>query len=277
MAWPSARPEPASAAPASAAPRRSSVRASWSCGSARTCGSQVPISAAPASACSIGLVVAVEDVQRLRAVRERVHRGPAALAAGKVERQPRLVDDPGEVGASAAALRPRRGVARPEVGRPLGAGIRRRDGDERQPGRGGDRLGSVDRASAAQRHETVGPRGLLGGGFDARPLRVRLRAVEAAGDGKIERAPAFGGDRAAAARCRPLRARRAARRAPSGRSRVRPGEGEELVRGPASEPAPQPGRRRSAAPARAPSRVAAASVPAASSPSIAVREMNVTP
>ena len=44
---------------------------------------------------AIPLLVATLDVERLGAVRERVHRGPDRLGAREVERQLRVVDDAG--------------------------------------------------------------------------------------------------------------------------------------------------------------------------------------
>jgi len=80
-------------------------------------------------------------------------------------------------GAAAAHLPLR--VAYAVVRRPLGARVRRRNRDERDLGRGGDRLAEVDRAAAAQRDHAV-DRARLGCGLvdEVRrhlgPARMRL-------------------------------------------------------------------------------------------------------
>ena len=104
---------------------------------------------------AIALGVVTGHVERLGTVRQRVQRRPAALVARQVERQPRLVDDSGEVRSGAAALHPAAGVADAEESRPLGARVGRRHRDERQAGLGGDGLGQVDRAAAADGEQAV--------------------------------------------------------------------------------------------------------------------------
>ena len=92
-------------------------------------------------------------VHRLRAVRKRVHRRPDRLLARKRQRELGLVDRTAQMRSRAAALHPALGIADAEVGRPLCARVRRRDGNERKLGFGGDRLAEVDRAAAAERDD----------------------------------------------------------------------------------------------------------------------------
>jgi hypothetical protein len=103
----------------------------------------------------VGVRMMPLDVERLRAVPERVHRRPAGGAMRQVERQPRLVDDAVEPGAATTATRPPLRVADAEVRRPLRTRVRRRHRDEREPGRGRRGLGSVDRAAAADGDDAV--------------------------------------------------------------------------------------------------------------------------
>ena len=104
---------------------------------------------------TVGLVVVARDVERLGAVGERVQRRAAALGGRQLERQLRLVDDPRRTGAGAASAHPPVEVADAVERRPLGAGVRGRDRDERQPRLRRDRLAEVDRAPAAEREHHV--------------------------------------------------------------------------------------------------------------------------
>ena len=61
------------------------------------------------------------DVQRLRAVRERVHRRADRRLARQVERQLGVVDDPGGMRTGAAAAHLPLGIADAVERRPLGA------------------------------------------------------------------------------------------------------------------------------------------------------------
>ena len=152
------------------------MRASRSCGAATTRGSHSPISRAPVERVRVGRRVVPFRVHRLGAVGERVHRRPDGLLARQRQRQLRLVDGAAEMRARAAALHLPLGVADAEVRRPLGAGIRRRHGDQRNVGVGGDRLAEVDRAAAAERDDAVARvRGGLGDalGRNLRPARGR--------------------------------------------------------------------------------------------------------
>ena len=183
------------------APRRSPVRASRSCGSSTTRGSAAAISSAPASALASRLALRPLDVERLGAVRERVHRRADGLRARQVERQLDVVDDPRRFAPRrrrpcAAARR-----AHAERRRPLGAGVGRRHRDDRQPGRRGDGLRGVDCRAAAERDEQrVG----LGGGTS---IRSDGTSDQCATLGGRSSAASARSRRAAAARGRARRAR----------------------------------------------------------------------
>ena len=96
-------------------------------------------------------------VQRFGTVGERVHGRAHGRLGRQADSQRGLVDDRRGMRATSAAAHPALGVAHAEVGRPLCTGVRRRDGDERQPGRGGDRLPEVDRAAATDGENPVSP------------------------------------------------------------------------------------------------------------------------
>ncbi len=123
-------------------------------------------------------------------MRQGVHRGTARFGPRKSERQFRLVHDGPRVISATADLHPARAVAGTEVPRPLRAAVRRGDGDEREAGRGRDRLGGVDRAAATQHHQSVVTVSRRNRGMDALESRVRLNAVEPIGDGQIAGCPA---------------------------------------------------------------------------------------
>ena len=88
-------------------------------------------------------------------MRERVQRRADGLRDRQAERQLRLVDDRVQVRAGTAAAHPAVGIADAEERRPLGARVRRRHRDERQPARRRRGLARVDRAAAADRDDRV--------------------------------------------------------------------------------------------------------------------------
>ena len=87
---------------------------------------------APCERVPVARVVAARGVERLGAVRERVHRRPPVSARRQAERQLDGVDDPLDARAAASALHPPLLVAHAEHRRPLGAGVRRRHRDDGQ-------------------------------------------------------------------------------------------------------------------------------------------------
>src|SRR5437899_3649789 len=94
-------------------------------------------------------------VQRLRAVRERVHRRPDGLRTRQGQCQLGLVHDAGELRARAAAPHAAVGVADTEVRRPLRSRIGGGDRHDRDALLGGDRLPEVDGATPAERDDAV--------------------------------------------------------------------------------------------------------------------------
>ena len=218
------------------------------------------------------------DVERLRAVRERVQRGPHRFGSWQPERQLGLVDDTFDAGAGTAAPHPAVRIADAEERRPLGPRVGGGDRHDRQRGLRRDGLRRVDRAAAAERDEHVGfgsGSGCSGGNL-ADPVRRQL----------IPPADGPGHPRM---------------RVPLARQEVRMLDpelgqhGGQLAESPADDHAIRPRANstnasaarvgvRPAARAReislvasSPSTRAAVSVPAASSGSTADREMNVTP
>jgi hypothetical protein len=123
-------------------------------------------------------------------VGEGVHRGAAALGARELERQLRLVHDPCQPRACAAALHPAVVVTDAEEARPLGARVRRRHGDELEPSRGRECLGEVDGAAAAHGQDPVGALSGSRDGVDA----VGRNFAPAGVRGKVELRPALAGD-----------------------------------------------------------------------------------
>src|SRR5439155_533790 len=123
-------------------------RAAGRLGSAEECGAAAQVGAVrenawkrrrdrggPAKSPLVRLFVVAPNVERLRAVRQRVERGPGRLRARKLQGEPRLVDDPGEVRAGTSAAHLPRRVADAEEARPLGPRVGRRDRDERPAAR----------------------------------------------------------------------------------------------------------------------------------------------
>ena len=88
-------------------------------------------------------------------MRKGIHGGAAALRPREIERQLRVVDDPREVGAASAADHVLLRVADAVEGRPLRAGVRRRDGHERQLRHRRHGLSQIDRAAAADGQDRV--------------------------------------------------------------------------------------------------------------------------
>ncbi len=128
-------------------------------------------------------------VQRLHAVRERVHGSAAALGARQIDRQLSVVHDRAQDRRRPAADLTAIRVAHSEVPRPLGAGVGGRDGDEREPG-GRRGLAGIDRAATADGEDAVSPGGTTmrsdgtslhraGAGSPARPTAPRRRAAGA--------------------------------------------------------------------------------------------------
>ena len=218
----------------------------------------------------VGGRVVPGDIEGLGTVGERVQRRAHRLGPRQVEREAGVVDDPLDPGAAAPADDPAIRGAHTEARRPLGAGVGRRHRDERQPAGRRRRLRGVDRGAAADREDPVGARSHLD------PVGRNLRP----NPGKREPDEAL-----------PARAR----------DEERPLDPEclehtgQLVERPADDHARRPRAnstndrlaRVSARPAArtswisrcrsSPSTRASASVPASSSVSIEVLEMNVTP
>ena len=124
---------------------------------------------------------------------------PPVGLAGQVERQLDLVDDALGARAPTAGLHARLCVADAVELRPLRAGVRRRDRDERHVALRRHRLARVDRAAATERDEPVG---ILGRGdrrADARGLGVRAHAVEPARHRQLDVRPARARDQQRAA------------------------------------------------------------------------------
>ena len=203
----------------------------------------------------VALFGPLADVQRLGGVRERVQRGAHRLGKRQVERQLRLVDDRVQPRSRAAAAQLPLRVADAEEPRPLRAGVRRRDRDERQAARRGGSLGGVDRAAAADGDDRVDAlRNLdpvrrdlfppVGGVEDFAPARAGDDERALTGErGKLVEPPATIMRRAWRARTRRRRRRPAS---PCGRTRAR-------ARSRASRRAPSPAPRsasRPPAPAR---------------------------
>ena len=194
---------------------------------------------------------------------------PSSRAAGRASARRRR-RFPSDAHRAAAAHLPL-GVANAVERRPLRAGVRRRHGHERHVRCCRDRLAEVDGAATADGdHAAAGLRGCVVDAF--------RRHLESSGV-RIDRQSSSEGSRRGAATSRlPRRTPPAGRRAPSERS-CEPGLSR-TRRTPArraSRRGPPSGRARSRAKARARRRGRRRRVPAATSASIAEREMNVTP
>ena len=114
----------------------------------------------------VRVLVVPDDVERLGAVCERVHRRADRRLARQVERQLRLVDDSRGCAPRAAAAHLPLRVAHAVVRRPLGTRVRRRHRHERHARRRRDRLAEIDRAAAAERDDAA-----------AAPARLRRRSA----------------------------------------------------------------------------------------------------
>ncbi len=104
----------------------------------------------------VGFGRAPGNVERFGAVSEPIQRGAGALGARQAERQVDVVEDPDRPGAGAAAGHPPVGRANAVEGRPLGAGIGRRDVHDGQAAVRRGVLAGVDRRSAADCEHAVG-------------------------------------------------------------------------------------------------------------------------
>ena len=226
----------------------------------------------------VGIGVAALDVERLRTMRERVQRRAARLTCGQPKRQLRVVDDARHAGAAAADLDAALLVADAETRRPLRAGVRRRDRDHRQARRRAHRLGGVDRAPAPKSDEPVGACGGCHRLLDGFLGHMLAHARVARGRRKLEVVPAAGRDQK-----RPfypdLRQETGNRVEPPAhdhaatRSRANSRNASAALVGGRAFARTTYSCREGSRPATR----AAARVPAASSPSTAVREMNATP
>ena len=229
----------------------------------------------PGDRVHVGVVVVALDVERLGAVRERVQRRAAALLGRQVERQLRLVDDPGRMGVGAASAQLPGEIADAVERRPLGAGVRRRDRHERPPRLRRHRLSEVDRAPTPEREHDVGAAREPGYALDLVRGRARPGVDRLEREGEIE--PAVRGDQVRVVRpelvehIRKLveppaddhasRSRAKATNASVARVEARPAARTSTISRAGSRP----------------STLAAASLPESSSASTAEREMNVTP
>src|SRR5438067_13758688 len=130
------------------------------------------------------------DVERLGAVRERVHGGADRHFEWELEGQARVVDDAGEVRSRAAALHAALAVTDSEARGPFGACVCRRHRDDRQARCDRDGLGQVDRAAAADCQQPVGVLGSRGDLVDP----VAWDLTPAARGRQVELRPALAGD-----------------------------------------------------------------------------------
>ena len=228
----------------------------------------------PRQRMQVRLGVVSLDVQRLRAMRERVHRRPHGLGAGEVEREERLVDDAGEVCAGAPAGHPPVGVPDAEERRPLRAGVGGRDRDDRHRRLRGDRLGKVDGAAASERDRRVARPGGGVGDTARRHLRPPRRRLER----QVLLPPALARDEERPLHAELLQDPRQRRDAPAddhdGR-RVRAKSTNACAARVSARPLER--TRKISRTGSRPRTRADAIVPAARSASRAVREMNVTP
>ncbi len=142
----------------------------------------------------VALLGAARRVQRLGAVRERVHRRARALGLREVERQLRGIDDRHRARAPAAPLDPGLGVTHPEALRPLRARVGGRDRDDLKAALARHRLGRVDRTAATERDDPVRAGARLDRGSDAADLRVRPGAIEPPRHRELDLPPPLGAD-----------------------------------------------------------------------------------
>ena len=213
-------------------------------------------------------------VQRLRAVRERVHRRPDRLRTSEPHGQPDVVDDPGRLSTAAAAARTALRISDSEVRRPFRARVRRRQRDQRPSGRRRDRLAEVDRAAAADRDDAVAAerRRLL----DAR--RRHLAPAPAELERQLDLVPARARDQHRSADTDLLADLGDERRGPPAddhRSLVLANSTNAWAERVSARPPERTSKISRAG--SSPSTRATATVPAATSSAIAAREMNVTP
>ena len=205
-------------------------------------------------------------VERLARVRERVQRRAAGHAPRHAERELDVVDDRLVVRAAASASHAPVRVADAVVPRPLRAGVRRRDGDERQPRLGGDALAPC-RSSSRRRARARPPRRRRRSRVlsEARSSGRRLRAgasQRSVASRNARRPPSTSGSASSPRRTiKSSRSRARSRNACAARVSDRPGERARKMSRAGSSPSTR----------------ASASVPDASAASIAEREMNVTP
>ena len=255
--------------PRAAAPRSSSSRASRSCGDSTTRGSARGDQRGARERLLVACVAAAPHVERLGAVSERVQRGPDRLGARQPERQVDVVDDRDRV-----RVRRRRPAC---GGRASG---RRRTSSTRRPSRSSAprraeapspprRLAGVDRRAAADREDAVGAaRQRDARARHLRPSAGTQRQLEAAQRGARDRNGWAIPDSASTSGSSPS----AQRTITGGGAR----ELDELACGARLRAAARATRKISRSSSR-PATRASASVPAARSASIEVREMNVTP